>query len=75
MFISFIDSGLVVHVPLGPRKSGMPDSVLIPAPVRTAIRSAAATWAPTSATEPADRSVLMTTGYGDLSSPVRRIRH
>src|SRR5918995_6994849 len=37
MFTSFIVSGLVVHTPLGPRKSGMPDSVLMPAPVSTAV--------------------------------------
>jgi hypothetical protein len=47
MFTSFIRSGCVVHTPFGPRKSGMPDSVLIPAPVSTAIRSEAATEAET----------------------------
>ena len=30
-------SGFLVHTPLGPRKSGMPESVLTPAPVSTAI--------------------------------------
>jgi hypothetical protein len=47
MFTSFIVSGLVVHTPLGPRKSGMPESVLMPAPVSTAIFSEAATYAAT----------------------------
>jgi hypothetical protein len=47
MCTSFIDSGFVVHTPFGPRKSGIPDSVLIPAPVSTAILSAAATCAAT----------------------------
>ena len=50
MFTSFIDSGFVVHTPFGPRKSGMPDSVLMPAPVRTTIRSDVRIW-------PATRSI------------------
>jgi len=33
--------GLRVHTPLGPRKSGMPLSVLMPAPVSTTTRPAA----------------------------------
>jgi hypothetical protein len=43
MFTSFIFSGVVVHTPYGPRKSGIPDSVLMPAPVSTAILSEACT--------------------------------
>src|SRR5918993_1346359 len=35
--------GFFVHTPLGPRKSGMPESVEIPAPVSTTMRSASAT--------------------------------
>jgi hypothetical protein len=50
MFMSFIVSGFVVHTPFGPRKSGMPDSVLMPAPVSTAILSEAVTY-------PATRSI------------------
>ena len=36
-------SGRGVHRPCGPRKSGMPDSVEMPAPVRTTTRDAAST--------------------------------
>jgi hypothetical protein len=36
----FSASGLRVHTPFGPRKSGMPESVEMPAPVSTTIRSA-----------------------------------
>ena len=43
MFERRIACGSFVQTPLGPRKSGMPDSVLIPAPVSTTIRSAEAT--------------------------------
>ena len=41
----FSASGFFVHTPFGPRKSGMPESVEIPAPVSTTIRSAARTIA------------------------------
>ena len=37
MFDAFSASGFFVHMPLGPRKSGIPLSVDIPAPVRTVI--------------------------------------
>jgi hypothetical protein len=40
---SFSASGFFVHTPSGPRKSGMPESVEIPAPVRTTILRLAAT--------------------------------
>ena len=36
----FSASGLLVHSPCGPRKSGMPESVEIPAPVSTTTRRA-----------------------------------
>ena len=36
-------AGFFVHTPFGPRKSGMPESVEMPAPVSTVIRSASAT--------------------------------
>src|SRR5437763_2764252 len=40
---SFSASGSRVHTPFGPRKSGMPDSVDMPAPVRTTTRLADST--------------------------------
>src|ERR1017187_912961 len=43
MLDNFSASGSRVHTPCGPRKSGMPDSVEIPAPVRITTRLAAAT--------------------------------
>src|SRR6185503_2435144 len=43
MLESFSASGFLVHTPCGPRKSGMPESVEMPAPVRTTIRWALAT--------------------------------
>src|SRR6185503_21323310 len=39
----FSASGFFVHSPCGPRKSGMPESVEMPAPVRTTTRLAAST--------------------------------
>src|SRR5262249_59279982 len=41
MFESFSASGFFVHTPCGPRKSGTPDSVEIPAPVSATTRDAA----------------------------------
>src|SRR5437016_61784 len=40
MFDIFSASGFFVHTPCGPRKSGMPESVEMPAPVRTTTRCA-----------------------------------
>jgi hypothetical protein len=40
MLESFSASGFFVHTPCGPRKSGMPESVEMPAPVRTTTRDA-----------------------------------
>src|SRR5262245_50826601 len=40
MFDIFSASGFLVHSPWGPRKSGMPESVEIPAPVSTTTRCA-----------------------------------
>src|SRR5260221_11721164 len=37
----FSASGFFVHSPCGPRKSGMPESVEIPAPLKTTMRLAA----------------------------------
>src|SRR4029079_15417295 len=42
MLDAFSAAGLRVHTPFGPRKSGMPESVEMPAPVSTTTRSAAA---------------------------------
>src|ERR1700738_5107155 len=39
--------GFVVHTPCGPRKSGMPDSVEMPAPVSATTRAEASTQADT----------------------------
>src|ERR1051325_3974424 len=43
MFDIFSASGFFVQTPCGPRKSGMPESVEMPAPVSTTTRSASAT--------------------------------
>src|SRR5215203_1334360 len=40
MVAIFSAAGFFVHSPFGPRKSGMPESVEMPAPVSTTIRSA-----------------------------------
>src|SRR5215467_11073127 len=48
MFESFSASGFFVHTPCGPRKSGMPDSVEMPAPVNATTRFASFTQARTS---------------------------
>src|SRR5258706_8469726 len=40
---SFSALGFFVHTPCGPRKSGMPDSVEMPAPVSTTTRAARST--------------------------------
>src|ERR1700716_2462617 len=49
MLESFSASGSFVHSPCGPRKSGIPDSVEMPAPVRITIRLATSTHARTEA--------------------------
>src|SRR3954468_12522280 len=43
MLESFSASGFLVQTPCGPRKSGMPESVEMPAPVSATTRSALAT--------------------------------
>src|SRR6476661_6776954 len=45
---SFSARGFFVHTPCGPRKSGMPDSVEIPAPVSATMRAASRTQRRTS---------------------------
>src|SRR2546421_8403273 len=47
MVAIFSASGFFVHTPWGPRKSGMPESVEIPAPVSTTMRRAASIQART----------------------------
>src|SRR6185436_11457168 len=49
MLESFSASGFLVHTPCGPRKSGMPESVEMPAPVSTTTRWAAPIHSRTSA--------------------------
>src|SRR6478672_2190445 len=48
MCADFSASGFFVHTPLGPRKSGMPESVEMPAPVSTTMRRASSTQRRTS---------------------------
>ena len=48
MWEAFSAAGSFVQTPLGPRKSGIPLSVLIPAPVSTTMRRAARNRARTS---------------------------
>src|SRR6187549_2026124 len=43
MVACFSASGFFVHTPCGPRKSGMPESVEMPAPVRTTMRDDSST--------------------------------
>src|SRR3989442_3652628 len=50
MFDIFSASGFLVQTPCGPRKSGMPESVEMPAPVSVTMRCASRTQARTSAT-------------------------
>ena len=49
MFDIFSATGFLVHTPWGPRKSGMPESVEMPAPVSTTTRFASRTQLRTSA--------------------------
>src|ERR1044072_131547 len=49
MLESFSACGSFVHTPCGPRKSGIPDSVEMPAPGRITMRLASATHARTEA--------------------------
>src|SRR6185503_7745359 len=50
MLDNFSASGSFVHTPCGPRKSGMPESVEMPAPVRTTMRDDSSTQRRASAT-------------------------
>jgi hypothetical protein len=61
MLAAFSAAGFLVHMPFGPRKSGMPESVLIPAPVSTTTRLEVSTsWRARSAADPrSSRSVTL----------------
>src|SRR6266850_1257769 len=50
MFDIFSATGFLVHTPCGPRKSGMPESVEMPAPVSTTMRRAPVTHSLTCST-------------------------
>src|ERR1043165_9333377 len=63
MFDIFSAAGFLVHTPCGPRKSGMPESVEMPAPVSTTTRRACPTQVLTSS------SKLL--GHLDLAAPAR----
>src|SRR5688572_21015973 len=62
----FSASGFFVHRPCGPRKSGMPESVEMPAPVRTTTRSAAFTQSQTTGTR--SRFETKPSGHLDLAA-------
>src|SRR5829696_8366094 len=64
MVAIFSAAGFFVHTPFGPRKSGMPESVEMPAPVSTVIRSAPATHCATSASS-SSRSMLPVSPAGE----------
>src|SRR3954470_975170 len=61
----FSASGFLVHTPCGPRKSGMPESVEIPAPVRTTTRCASSIQLLTSP---------ITSGHLDLAAAAQATR-
>src|SRR5215475_10505794 len=52
MVASFSASGFFVQTPFGPRKSGIPDSVEMPAPVSTTVRFDEASQEDTTARSP-----------------------
>src|SRR3954454_1268843 len=62
----FSACGSFVHTPCGPRKSGMPESVEMPAPVRATTRLASFTHRATSAMR-----VASTSGHLDLAAAAR----
>src|SRR4029453_654854 len=57
MLESFSALGSLVQTPCGPRKSGMPDSVEMPAPVRTTTRADASTQRRASVMTSAGRTI------------------
>ncbi len=57
MLAAFSAAGFFVHTPFGPRKSGMPESVEMPAPVSTTTRSAPAIALAAAASAPESTSV------------------
>src|SRR4029077_288396 len=61
--------GSLVHTPCGPRKSGMPDSVEIPAPVRATTRAAPSSQDRTSSIA----SRMTSSGHNQATEAQRRI--
>src|SRR6266850_8594887 len=62
MVACFSASGFFVHTPCGPRKSGIPESVEMPAPVRTTTRRASSIQPRTRCTT-VSRSRSLIAGY------------
>src|SRR2546421_6421524 len=74
MLESFSALGSFVHTPCGPRKSGMPDSVEMPAPVSTTTDRAARTQ-PAISSSPTESGSAMGGVAGDGVGLVGRHRH
>src|ERR1044071_10038741 len=69
MFDSFSASGSLVHTPCGPRKSGIPEAVEMPAPVSATMCEEAATQPRTrSMSSPMSSRVELANG-SDLDAP------
>ena len=68
---AFSAAGFLVHTPLGPRKSGMPESVEIPAPDSTTTRSAPGRSSPSANTRPTSAS---TPSIGRKRTPTEAAR-
>src|SRR5689334_3504043 len=71
MFDIFSATGFWVHTPCGPRKSGMPESVEMPAPVRTTTRLASLSQVLASSSKLLGHLDLATAAYGRQ----RALRH
>src|SRR5689334_8918237 len=74
MFDIFSATGFLVHTPCGPRKSGMPESVEMPAPVSTTTRFASLTQVLTSSSKPLGHLDLAAT-TGAAHRRQRALRH
>ncbi len=75
MFEAFSAAGFFVHNPFGPRKSGIPESVEIPAPVSTTIRSAPASGHERPRCRPASRPAVVRIGTRRAESGAGPHRH
>src|SRR3954463_16276284 len=71
MLESFSALGSFVQTPCGPRKSGIPDSVEMPAPVRTTTRDESSTQRPTSWTGSATLASLLQDPLRFIQQPPR----